>query len=737
MVVVRLDHMHAPLRLACAAVATLAVLALGATLARRPADSRHSPIRGPVIVVSIDTLRADHVSAYGSRRAHTPALDTLAADGVLFERAYSHAPQTLPSHASVLTGLLPCHHGVRDNVGFALAAGVPTLPERLRTAGLRSAAFVSAYVLRSQTGIARGFDEYDAPVAETPDTSMGSLRRDGAETVAAAARWLDRQPDDQFLLFVHLYEPHRPWHVPQAYATPGGYAGAVGYADALVGRLVSGLRTRGLYERSLIVVFADHGEGLGDHGEEEHGIFLYDEAVHVPLIVKLPGLRRAGARVSELVGHVDVMPSILDLVGAAPVAGLDGLSLRPLLEGKRAPWPERSVYAEGLYARHHFGWSELLSLTDERFRFILAPRPELYDLHADPGERRNLAAERAGTAAAMTGVLRSATSRNADTPASVSPEERERLQALGYVGTSAGTAGNDGALPDPKDEVEWLERYRTGVRLVSERRFDEASAAFREVLARHPEMVDVWSELGHTELRAGRAGAGVEALARAVALAPGATATVLAAAGAELRVGAVDRAAGYARMVLTRDPAGAHEILARVALARGRLGEARAEAQLAERAQPGLPLPAFIEGILLHKQGQYERAVPLLEQAAAGLASRRLSLRDLNATLGDALAHLGRSVEAEQAFAREIALFPENGVARASLALLYAAEDRRADADRALADLVETTPTPDSFALAARTYEALGDRRSARATVGRGLLKFPTSAILKRLVNGH
>jgi arylsulfatase A-like enzyme/Tfp pilus assembly protein PilF len=712
----------------------LACVAAAAFLVPRPATRQGQRAGGPIVIISVDTLRADHVSAYGRRGGATPAIDALAADGVLFERAYSHAPQTLPAHASILTGRLPYRHGVRDNVGFTLPASEVTLPAMLRRAGYRSAAFVSAYVMRSETGIGRQFDVYDASLPPALATSMGGLRRDGGETLAAADAWLADQRDPRFLLFVHLYEPHRPWRAPSAPGSRGTYAGAVAQADALVGRLVERLRARGVYDEATIVFLSDHGEGLGDHGEEEHGVFLYDEAIRVPLIVKLPAARRAGTRIAIPVQHVDLVPTLLDLATIPrPPHTLDGASLASLLTGASGRLPERAIYGEALYSHYHFGWSELYSLTDARFRFIQAPAPELYDLGTDPGERRNLAASRAAALAGMARALSALGSGPASAPSAVSTEERERLQALGYIGTGGGPAASTGHRVDPKDQIQVLERYREGVRLAGERRFEEARSVLRQVLADRPEMVDVWTQLGHVELRAGRHASGIEALEKAVSLAPTATETILAVAGAHLRVGALDRAAGHARVALDRDPAGAHEVLARVALARGRGQEALAEARLAEQADPGLPMPAFIQGVILYNARRYEEAVPLLQQAAARLGPRRLALRDLHFSLGDSLAHAGRDGEAEAALRRELEVFPENSRARASLALLYAAQGRQADAVRALREIIATTPTAESYALAARTLQVVGDARGAEAVAEQGLRAFPSSADLRRL----
>ena len=679
---------------------------------------------GPIVVISVDTLRADRVGSYGHAPARTPAMDRLAREGVLFERALSHSPQTLPAHTSILGGRLPFQHGVRDNIGFSVGPGERLLPSRLRERGYRSAGFVSAFVLRRETGIGAGFDLFDAelPPGE-PGASMGSVRRDGVETVRRAADWVAGQPDGRFFLFVHLYEPHRPWRVPAGFSV--SYDGAVAYADTLVGRLLDGLRTRGLYDPALIVLLSDHGEGLGDHGEEEHGVFLYDEATRVPLIVKLPGGRRGGTRTAPLVQPIDLLPTLLEHAGAAVPGELEGRSLMPLLEGRQEDWPARGIYAEALYPRYHFGWSELYSLTDDRYRLILAPTPELYDLRQDPGERRNLATSRASTTAAMRRELESRLTRAIDRPSPVSAEDLARFQSLGYIGQAAEVVATSGEQrPDPKSNIHVLERYREGVTMMGQRRLDEAIAIFREVVAAQPSMLDVWVQLGHALLRVGRHRDAIDALKRAVVLDPGSPEPLLAIAVGQLRLGELAEAEEHARLAATREPARAREVLARVALARGDAEEALAEARRAQEADPTVPLPLYIEGALLHRQADYAGAIPFLQRAAEQAAARRLSIRDLHFTLGDALAQVGRAAEAEAAFRAEIRAFPENSHARASLALLYQAEGRPADATRAIAELVEATPTRESYALAARTLEIAGRPAEAAGLLAQARRRF-------------
>jgi len=345
------------------------------------------PHHGPIVLISIDTLRADRLPAYGYTRVQTPALDALAADGVVFERAYSHSPQTLPAHASILTGRLPFEHGVRDNVGYALAENERTLAELLRNRGFSTGAAVSSYVLRPDTGIAQGFTSYDAELpASAPESSVGAVQRDGAMTLEAAERWLTSQNGHRAFLFLHLYEPHKPYAPPTRFAHYDPYDGEIAYADEIVGRFVQTLKSRDLYDAATIVVLSDHGEGLGDHGEQEHGLFLYEESVHVPLIVKQPDSAGAGRRVTAPVQHIDIVPTVLDLVRAPIPDGLRGRSLRDVLESRDATLREQGIYAEAFYSRLHFGWSELYSLTDSRYRYIKAPREELYDLQQDARE---------------------------------------------------------------------------------------------------------------------------------------------------------------------------------------------------------------------------------------------------------------------------------------------------------------------------------------------------------------
>ncbi len=687
---------------------------------------RAPPVRvsGPIVLVSIDTLRADRLPAYGYAGVATPAIDRLAADGVLFERAYSHSPQTLPAHVSLFTGLLPVDHGVRDNLGFALGPERALLPELLAPLGYRSAAAVSSYVLRREVGLARGFDSYDDRLPPAPpDAPSVQVQRDGGDSLAAAERWLDENAgvDSPFFLFLHLYEPHTPYAPPERFSRYEPYDGEIAYADEIVGRLFESLRGRGLYDDALIVLLSDHGEGLGDHGEQEHGVFLYDEAIRVPLVMKLPRGRGAGQRVEVPVQHVDLLPTLLDLAGAPVPQELPGRSLRTLLAGDGEGWPTRHLYAEALYPRYHFGWSELYALTTDRYRYIRAPREELYDLVADPGERENLAAQRGRTVRDLRAALDRLRGEGAlGTPAGVSDDVLRRLRSLGYLGGGGAvdTRTPAAALPDPKDETDVLAGYREAVDLAGRLEFEAAIARLEEILAGNPEMADVWLQLGNLQARTGRLGGAVEAYRRAVALNPADSTGLLAVAATELRLQRLDEAREHgllaADVARTADRrARAHELLTRIALARRDRAAARRHAALARGADPTLPLPDFVEARILHEDGRYAEALPVFERTLAAVQARTLALAGLHFHLGDTLARLERPAEAERHLREEVRMAPQDTRARSALAMLYQSQGESEAAARTIGELLEAAPTPAGYRLAAQLWEMFGGRRRA------------------------
>lgn len=435
---------------------SLALLAVAVSNAGCLSKAPEATRRPSVVLVSIDTLRADRVSVRGL----TPSLDAFAKTAVRFTSAWSHVPLTLPAHASMLTGLLPTRHGVRDNVGFELRAG-ETLAETFKKNGYVTGGFVSSTVLRRETGMARGFDMYDD---QMPASASGpGLERAATATVEQALQFVSTNRAAPFFLFVHFYEPHTPYAAPAAFDTRGGsaYDREVAAADAALGALLDGLRERGV-DRTAIVVTSDHGEGLGDHGELEHGLLLYAEALRVPLLIARPDGKGAGTEVAATVRHVDIAPTLLELAGLAS-EGMDGAPFGPTLAAGA-----RAAYSETWYPKLHFGWSELTSVTEGRWHYIGGPSPELYDLEADPREAASLASDPARPAAAMARYLSEQKVR-ASTAAigATSREAEERLRALGYLGTTRFSEKTAGA--NPRNKLAFYQPFMTA--------FTEAHAA--------------------------------------------------------------------------------------------------------------------------------------------------------------------------------------------------------------------------------------------------------------------
>ena len=680
-----------------------------------------------VVLISIDTLRADHLPVYGYAAGATPNIDRLAREGVLFEDVYSHCPLTLPAHASMLTGLLPVRHGVRDNIGFQLDPSHATLATRFRAAGWRTGGAVSAYVLRGATGIGQGFELFDDAITVKGGTeSIGNLQRDGALAVDALARWIGALRGERFFAFLHLYEPHSPYTPPPRYQGKGlPYDGEISYADELVGKLLDSLRAAGLYDRAIVALTGDHGEGLGDHGEAEHGIFVYREALHVPLVLRLPGGARGGTRVAGTAGHVDLAATLLDLAGVA-ATGLDGVSLRPALAG--SGFTGHGVYSETFYPRYHLGWSELFAATEGRYRYVHAPRPELFDLTTDGGERRNVAGERASVASAMARWLdQQGAGAAAATPDEVPAEVRERLKALGYVGSTS-ARGTTGPLPDPKDHIAAYEDFKRALALRLGGDREQAVAQLRRVVRANPDMRDAWEMLGATLVELDRKADAVQAFDRTIALDPTSPEPHLALARILVVEGRRDAAVQHAEIAAKRDPGKAYELLAQIMIDLNRPEAAADDARRSLEADPRRVMSHYTLGIVSQRGGRYEEALAHFERAEqANRLQEGSVVLDLHARMADCLARLGREPEAEKEFQAEIAAIPWSRDGRVGLAMLYRAQGRDAEARTVLEGLVSSTPQAgaDVYFTVAKTFADLGDAPAARDWTARGRARFP------------
>jgi choline-sulfatase len=511
----------------------------------------HAQAKQPdVYLITIDTLRADHVHCYGDADAQTPALDALAHDGTMFTQAFTPSPITQTSHTTILTGLLPIHHGVID-FGTPLAAQHPTLATLLKPANYKSAAFIGSVVLDSKTiarGLDRGFDFYDNFPAQSPQKSRwGRIERRAVDVVQHAESWLDAHRSGPRFVWLHLYDPHDPYEPPSPYSERFKdrlYDGEIAYADSTVANFIAYLKKQGWYDNAIVIVVGDHGEGLGEHNEDTHGIFLYDSTLHVPLIVKqswaVAAISKKGVgtavdpnplatralKTEVQVRTTDILPTILDLLALPLPQQRDGESLLPLVFFGESN--SRVAFGETNYPLS-FGWAPLRSIRDAATgtKFIEAPRPELYDLRADPGEKNNTYQPWDSSVQKLRAALREtfpAQDATTKSPGAVSAQTTDELKALGYLGPadvgSSSTVSEPSLLPDPKDKIEEQNLLHRAMLAEEDDRITDARAALEKLLQLDPESATALSQLGALELSAGDAKTAAEHLAHAHRLRP-------------------------------------------------------------------------------------------------------------------------------------------------------------------------------------------------------------------------
>lgn len=473
---------------------------------RRPvnADLQRGALRGAnVLLVTIDTLRADRVGAYGAARP-TPTLDGLAAGGLRFTRAYAHAPMTLPTHASIHTGLIPPRHGVRVN-GSELTASVPTLAELLGRSGYRTGAFVGSFVLDARFGLNRGFQVYDDRVGtEAGPVTFGFVERTADRVLRAAADWL-RRPDttsgSPWFAWVHLFDPHAPYRAPRA-IVDSAYDNEVAFTDAELGSFLGELETAGLLSRTLIVVLSDHGEGLGDHGEETHGLFAYDSTLRIPLIINAPGLEPDA--VTRLAAQADLLPTVADLLGIEPYPNLDGRSLLPAIRGEAGG--DESIYFEALDAHLTRNWAPLTGIVSGDWKYIELPIPELFDLSRDPGEQLNRAAEEGERRNDLAGRLERLEGAGAPRAPELDPDAAARLRSLGYAASGgAPRKARYTEADDPKRLVDVDRRFQKALHLSGDGRHAEAATLLRETIDQRPDFTAAYLALASIQIESGHA----------------------------------------------------------------------------------------------------------------------------------------------------------------------------------------------------------------------------------------
>ncbi len=651
-------------------------------LANRPLEAEPPP--ASVILITIDTLRPDHLGCYGNRTVPTPTIDKLGRDGVIFRRAIAQVPLTLPSHVAILTGTYPMWNGVEDLTTDGLSPGIPTLGDVFKKRGYSTAAFVSAFVLNSMWGLKRGFDTYDDAINPEDEKSPDHprLERRASATVDHALRWIAMQNSHPFFLWLHLYDVHTPYDPPEPFKTrfhAHPYDGEVAYVDQQLGRLVSFLQVHKLYDPSVILLAGDHGEGLGEHGEQVHGLFIYNSTARVPLILKLPAQSNPAERsINGVVNTVDIAPTLAQACGfpSADSASFQGRSLLPLLRSAEDS-VAREGYTESLYPRTSFGWHSLHGIETERYHYIEAPHQELYDLTLDPGETHNLADEKPSIAATLRENLHTLEARYArpagSAPAapSIDMEKLRELRALGYVGGSAPEPlqADAAGSADPKDRLAVYTRIIRATDLAEDGRFRESNELLAEAAAEDPKAYLPPFLMGENAIAQKRYHEAVDDYRRALEINPRYDLAAMGMGRAELEGGDPAAALKAFQWALELNP---RNFVVKLAMADAdqKLNRLVDAANLQKEVLASHPEDGRVNsdyGVTLVRIHQYPEGLAALEKAV-GLGFRAAITYNF---LGTARLAAGHADEAVRAYQEAIRLDPKYAAPYGNLALFY------------------------------------------------------------------
>ena len=619
-----------------------------------------------VILITIDTLRADHVGCYGYKQIKTPNIDSLASDGVRFDRAFTPVPVTLPSHSAMLTGTYPMRSGMHDFSANKLSADQPTLATVLKRAGYTTGAVIGAAVLDSRFGLNQGFDFYydHFDFSRLDEANLDEMERPANVVADVALDWLGKNSRKKFFLWMHMYDPHYPYHPPEPYAREYAgqpYDGEIAFADEQLGRVLRFLKEKGLYQNTVIVLSGDHGESLGEHGEKTHGFFIYNATMRVPLIMRLPG-NAGGQAFDNPVSLVDLMPTILATVGLESPSQAQGKSLLTELQGK-AGERDRTLYGETFLPRLHFNWSELRGAENTKYHFIDAPRPELYDVAKDPGEVHNLLSEKKAVGdemrAKLAGLIREySAGKEMAEKTGLDPALMERLKSLGYAGFSGGgdpTITNRD-LPDPKDRVATYELISDAISDSQHGRFTESIEKLKSAQKTEPQSVPVHYLQGQNYYRVKMFPEAVDELQKAVQLSP-----------------------DYALAIFNLGMAQAHA---------GQIDPAIVSLQRALQLDSTNFEAAYNLGVAYIQEQQWEPAVEALRRSV----TINPDLARGHRALGDVLLYQGKVDEAISELRRAVELAPQEPSMHVSLSKALAAKGLAAEADQEMRRAQQPSP---------------------------------------------
>jgi len=742
---------------AVGAVAVCAAAAVLIVLPRRPGFDRLREGRDySVILITMDTTRADRLGCYGFSGIATPTIDLFARRGVRFERCFSTTPLTLPAHTSIMTGTVPPFHGVRDNGGFVVPPGIETLAKVFKARGYTTGAFVGAYVLDSKWGLNLGFDTYydkfDLSRYET--VSLGEVQRPGNEVIDQVLPWLEKAKGGKFFAWVHLYDPHTPYTPPPPYDglySDHPYAGEIAFADAQIGRLWSFLEGNGLANNLFLVLAGDHGESLGEHGEGAHGFFVYQAALRVPLIFVTPFPKLQGVVAPGVVSLIDIMPTLCEMTGAPVPPQVQGSSLVPAFFVPERT-PREFAYSETFYPRYHYGWSDLRAVQDGRYKLILAPVPELYDLVRDPGEEKNLVYLEKETFAEMRSRAEAYIARAGENAyeldvTKVDEETRERLAALGYIGSFADPSRLKGQkLADPKEKIGIFNDLSSAREMGLEGKADEAVRMIQGIIADDPAVGDAHFALGNLYLRQRKYADAIAAFKKALELKPDDSFAVMNIAGAYQALGRIDdaeqfvldylktgfrdsqllyllgnmnyrrksydKAIGYFEQCLAENPrsASAHNGLAAIYLTRDDLTKAEEHIRAALGLNPRLQSVRYNMAQLLERQGRLPEAADYYRQEIEDSPKSYKALFNLSRVYRA----LGRPEDELKTLERTAEVAPDFPLTYFYLARAYLARGERYQeavdlVNKGISLKPEKGELPLAYFLLADLYNRLGD----------------------------
>lgn len=632
--------------------------------------------RGNLLLITLDTVRADRLGCYGHDGIATPHIDHLAENGVLFENAIAAAPITLPSHVTLLTGLYPVVHGVRDNSTFRLSQEATTLAEILGREGYRTGAVVGSFVLDASSGLDQGFEHYDDEFGETSGTTEREVRltpdarvqvarvseRPASEVTRRALAWLEKKTDRPFFLWLHYFDPHFPYSPPPPYSQAyreRPYDGEIAFVDENIGKVIDELEARGILDETLVVIAGDHGEGLGDHGEETHSIFVYEATVRVPLVFMYPRKLPRGSRSTAVASLSDVAPSVLALLDIECGQSFDGVSLFGRKE--ESPALERFVYAETLFPALNYGWGELRSVRGPQWKYIDAPTPELYNLRTDPQETRNLIEEETETAEKLREVLAALTSRESGGESALmeaaegSPETIERLRSLGYV-SGAPPPGHGAPRRDPKEMIGVGNMIALGCDEMSRGNLREAHALFESVLSLDSANVTVHNLTGIVFYGLGDATGARGEFQRAIALRPDFAEAHYNLGNVLSDQGDLEAAASCYERAKTLNPRAVyyHVVHARALLRMNEIGKAREACERARELGHSSPELLLTDGIVKKKLGLFKAAKERFQE----LLTLDPRMVDAHLEYGNLLVSMGNSAGALVEYERALSLDP-------------------------------------------------------------------------------